>query len=259
MILTRVIRKREIPEPGNLIAHYLPGVGQTANGTVSTWEDQSATGADMTQDVVARLPTIANVNGFDAFSFVNESGSINDDFMNSNILSLISGNPGATVFAVIQFDAAQTDDGGIFGVHSAGPTYTTGANLVIANDSGPMKAQFQYRRTVTDSTIAVRSTVTLEDDNLYQIIGRVNFANGSQLFDVSVNGTKTVGTTPTGAVYAFDSFNRRAIAGALIRNLTGSPTLACTGRVIEAGVYDRSLSDASLQDLQMYFFRKYNV
>jgi hypothetical protein len=261
MILTRVT-KRKLIERTDLIAHYLPGVGQTS-GSTATWTDQSEwtlSDVSLFQNTAARVPSIVSVNGYDAFSFVNESTAANDDILRSLATgySYLNGRSGSTVFCVMQFDSAQTADGGIFGVQNGASFYTTCFNLVMIASGGTLYPALQYKRVQTDATIRVESTVGMTNGAIYSLIGRVNFANGSQAFNILVNGTETTGTTPTGATYQFGCVNESPVAGAVAHTAT-NPLVPSTVKILECGVYGVYLPDDRRIALNAYLSQKFGT
>lgn len=259
MIIYLSTGRRQI-DSTDLIAHYMPGIGQTT-GSTGEWEDQSTWpyNLDMVQNTAARVPSIVSVAGYDVFSFTDSGTNANDDFLLSpeTGFDYLSGRAGATLFAVIQFDSAQTVTGGIFGVQNGPPFSTTGFNLVMVSDSG-MKPGIYYRRSTGDTTSAMNSTVAMTNGSLYCLIGRINFANGSQALNITVNGTQTNGTAPAGSPYVFSCTNDSPIAGCLGRGVT-DPLLPSTVKILECGVYGVYLSDTRRNDLQSVLMSKFGI
>jgi hypothetical protein len=258
MIITHRRNAIPIPKPENLLGFYMTG-GQSVSGGTATWLDTSGNGLDMTQSTLSRLPSVESVNGFDSFSFVN-AALADDDFIDSGNNGLVNGKSGATTFAVIRFDAAQTVDGGIFGFYTGTPSFVTGGMITMAAISGSLYPRYQYRRSVGDSTLSVTSSTAMSDGDLYAIVARVDFTNGSQLLDISVNQSVTTGTAPTGATYTFDTGkNRKTLAGAAVISAATLPTAACTVKILECGIYDYSITDGERSQLNQYLASKFGI
>jgi len=243
-----------------MITHYMPGVEQTSNGTLAFWGDQATASADMSQTSSARIPSIVTVGDYSAFSFVDSGTNTNDDYVWSLTNSLVGSKPGTTVFCVFQFDSAQTVDGGIFGTFTGSPFFTTGALLAMVASDGSMYPRFMYRREVGDSTSVIDSTVAMSNGTIYAVVGRVNFANGSQALNIRVNGTQSNGTAPSGSPYVFEpSLNRHTVAGALVIALSGAPTAPSTVKILEAGMYGLYIDDATVAELETYLHWKFGI
>ena len=213
------------------------GVTKDGSDLVALWEDQSATGHDVSQSNDAKKPlyVASAVNGHPVLRF----GGIDDFLQNTN--ELISGSTSRWMFVVAKPDASvDTDsfigDGDIDASTDKHVDFATQPAIYVVNAWRiwtPALSTSAYQVLTVAISGTTTDTATLRIDGVAQSVGSTN--DGP--IDVSTSGRFTVGDT--------------------WGNLQGTPVFPYDGDIAEILIYSSSLSDTNRDRIEAYLSARY--
>lgn len=202
--------------------------GLNDNDNISTWEDSSANGYDVTQGTGTKQPTY-QTNELNSLPVVRFDGG---DTL-TNMTSIMSADPSFTVFAVAKssdWDAATND------VLNIGDDFTQ-AFILRTQSSNTMKVWQPNTNNLTTGTIT--------DSNWYYFSYTYNAStNAAELFldGVSADTATISGIDPD-----------KTYIGSFI------DSFYFTGDIAEVIVYEQELSDTDRESVENYLATKYNL
>lgn len=156
---------------------------------------------------------------------------------------------GATLIAVWRHEA-QNNSGALVGGAAISNGFVSLGHKWPSPDVSFRAAAFEYRKTTGDALTLI-SGPTLTVGQVYYMIGRVNFAAGSEFAELRVNGMKYAGAAPTSG--AFANVATRVLIGYKDWFTTGFQTL--NGSIAEVAIIGRCLTDDEA-DIQQELIRE---